>query len=178
MLDDLGLADGQPLGVARAAQQHGQLLALDALLGAAPEPPFLEHHAALLVDLGLAQRRAAREVRERGEAAVEQRVAIGGHLEHVDGLVERCVGVGVGAEAKPDRLQIGDQLVGLEVLGAVEIHVLGEMGEPPLVVGFEVGPRLDRELQRCASLGPQVPLDEVAQPVREHPAMHRGIEAQ
>ena len=64
----------------------------------------------------------------------------------VDGLVEVGVGVGVGAEAQPDRLEVGDHLVRrLEMAAAVEVHVLGEVREPLLVVGLGRRADLDGE---------------------------------
>ena len=50
VLDDLGLADRQPLGVARAVEQDRKLRVLYPLVGAQPEPPFLQDDASFLVD--------------------------------------------------------------------------------------------------------------------------------
>ena len=65
--DDVGLADRQPVGVARPVVEHGQLLLLDARAGAEAAAPFLDDHAALLVDLFRIEREAAGEVGQRGE---------------------------------------------------------------------------------------------------------------
>ena len=46
------------------------------------------------------------------------------------------------AEARADRLEERHQLAGLEVLGAVERHVLEEVREPALVVVFLDAPTL------------------------------------
>ena len=105
VLDDLGLADRQPVGVMRAVIEHRHLLAEDAVLGALPEPPFLEHDTALLLDLAIAERRPAREVRQRIEPACQHRGAVGRDLEHVHRFVEAGVRVGVRTEAHADRSQ-------------------------------------------------------------------------
>ncbi len=72
---------------------------------------------------------------QRQQSLVHIPVPIGGHVEHVDGLVETGGGVHVGAEAGANRLEKRDQLTGLEVLRAVERHVLDEVREAALV-GF------------------------------------------
>ena len=68
-----------------------------------------------------------------------------GNLQLVDGLVEARVRVHVRAEPHAERLhEVGDVLL-REVPGAVEGHVLDEVGEPALVVVFEDRARLDDE---------------------------------
>jgi len=54
------------------------------------------------------------KVGQRRDPTLEQRVAVGRHLEHVHRLVERRVGVCIGAEAQPDRFEVRRQLVGLK----------------------------------------------------------------
>ena len=91
VLDDLRLADRQPLGVARALEQHGKLRVLDPRVGAEPEPPLLEDDAALLVDLGRIERDVVRPVLEDEQRPIDDRRVVGRDLQLVDRLVEaRC----------------------------------------------------------------------------------------
>ena len=134
VLEDLAVADRQPLGVARAVEEDGELLVAHARLGAAAESPLLDHDAALLVDLLVLEGDAVGPVLEDLEGRVDDLRVVGRDLEHVDRLVEARVGVDVRAEAHADALEVVDQLLLLEVLGAVEGHVLDEVGQPALVV--------------------------------------------
>ena len=176
--DHVGKADGKPLGVARSVQEHGKLDALQARVRALAEPPFLEHDAALLVDLLLAERPSAGEIRERGEALLHQAAPIGGHLQHVHRLVECGVRVGVGAEARADGFEVGHQLAGREVPAPVEGHVLEHVRQPPLVLLLEDGPRVDGQAQGHAVLRPLVAPDVVGHPARQRPAADDGVEGE
>ncbi len=177
-LDDVGIADGQALGVTRAVHEDGELQALQARVRALAQAPFLQHDPALLVDLVLAQRPAAREVGEDGETLLHEAAAVAGHLEDVHRLVEAGVRIGVRAEARADGLQEPDELAGGEVLAAVEGHVLEEVGEAALVLLLEDGAGIDGQPQRHPVLGPRVAADVVGHPVRQPAATDGGVEGE
>ena len=81
------------------------------------------------------------------QALLQHRRVVGGHVEGVDGLVERGAGVGVLAEAHADLLDEVDHLLLLEQAGAVERHVLDEVGQPPLLLGLQHRPGVHRQAQ-------------------------------
>ena len=176
LLDDLGQTDRQAVGVARTVVDHRDLLAAHALAGALAAAPLLEHDAAFLVDFLVAQRGATREIGQHREPAIHQCVAVGRHFEHVDCFVERGVGICVGAKPQSDRLEVGDDFLGLEVLRAVEVHVLIEVREPALVILLDRGAGVHHEPQGGALLGLVVDADVVAQPIRQHAGTYAGVE--
>ena len=133
LLEHFRQSDRQPLGIARALEDHRQLLVGEARSGAEPAAPLLEDDAAFLLDLGRQQRDAGGEIAQHEHAAIDIARAIGRNLEHVDRLVERRRGVDVRAEARADRFEERDQLARLEMLGAVERHVLEEVREAALI---------------------------------------------
>ncbi len=59
----------------------------------------------------------------------------------IDRFVETGVGVQIGPEPNPRRLQEVNQFIFGEILGAVELHVLHEVRQPLLVVVFQHRPR-------------------------------------
>ena len=71
VLQDLGQADRQALGVARALEDHRQLLVGQARAGAEPAAPFLEDDAAFLFDFGGQQRDAGGEILQHQHAAID-----------------------------------------------------------------------------------------------------------
>jgi hypothetical protein len=116
-----------------------------------------------------------RPVLEDVEGAGDERGAVGGDLQLVDGLVEAGVGVEVGAESHADALEVIDDLLLLEVLRAVERHVLDEVGEPLLVVVLEHRAGVHRQAQLGPLLGAPVGADVVAEPVRQSADPHGRI---
>ena len=172
---DLGRADRDAFGVPRLVVEDRRLLLEDAPRRALPQPPLFDHHAAFLVDLDRVERHAAGKVGERQQSLVDQALLVGRHLQHVDGLVKRGVGVDVRAEARAGGLEERDQLAGLEVLRAVERHVLEQVREPALVVVFEQRPGLHRQPHQHALFRAGVLAHVVAQAVGQRPDGHRRV---
>ena len=75
-----------------------------------------------------------------------------------------------GPESRPDPFEIAEHLARLEVLAAVERHVLDEMRQAQLIVALLDRPGLDGEAERHALLGarvlPDVELEAVGQRAR------------
>ena len=86
-----------------------RLLVEEAHTGATTEPPLLEHHAALLVDLERIERHAVRPVAKDADRFTQELGSVGRYLEGVDRLVERRVRVEVGAEGHAALLQEVDE---------------------------------------------------------------------
>ena len=153
VLDNVRQPDREALGVARAGVLDRELDAVHALLRALPEPPLLEHDAALALDGRVGEGDAAGPLAQHVEAGREDGRRVGRDLEHVDGLVERRVGVEVRPEARPDALEVADELGLGEALGPVEGHVLEQVREPALVLVLEHAAGVDGQAQLGAALG-------------------------
>ena len=162
-LDDLFLADGQALGVARAPQQDRELRVAHPGVGPPVEAPFLDDDAALLLDGRRVEAQPVGPILEDEERRLQDGRGVRGHLEHVDRLVEAGEGVEVGPEAHADGLHEIDELLAREVPGAVEGQVLDHVGQAPLVVVLEHGAGPDDEPE----LGPVAGLAVLADPVTE-----------
>ena len=175
---DLGRADRDALGVARLVVEDRRLLLEDAPRRALAQPPLLDHHAAFLVDLLRVERHAAGKVGQREQPLVDQPFLVGGHLQHVDRLVKRRVGVDVRAEARAGGLEERDQLAGLEVLRAVERHVLEQVREPALVVVFEHRAGLHGQPHQHPLFRARVLAHVVAQAVGQRADGHRRVGGQ
>ena len=82
------------------------------------------------------------------------------------------------AEARADRLEERHQLARLEVLGAVERHVLEEVREPALIGLLLDGAGIDGQPHRHALGRARILPDEVAEAVRQLAGLHRRIDRQ
>ena len=99
--------------------------------------------AALVVDVLVGKQQAVGPVVEDIEARVDVgRVGGGDVVDIIDGLVDAGVGIEVGTELHADFLAELHHAVALEMLAAVEAHVLQEVGEAALVLLFEDGTHL------------------------------------
>ena len=161
----LGLPDRQAVRIEGALEQDGELGVEHPGLRPPPEPPLLDHHSALGVHLLGVEEHGAGPVLEDLERRLQHFRIVHGDAQHVDGLVEAGVGVDVGTELHPDRLQVVDQLLLLEVLGAVEGHVLGEVGQTELVLILQDGAGVHHQAKLGAVLGGAVLAHVVAEAV-------------
>jgi hypothetical protein len=117
-----------------------------------------------------------RPVLEDVERLAHDRRRIGGDLEHVDGLVERRVGVQVRPEAHAGALEEVHEVGLREAARAVEGHVLDEVRDAELRLVFEDRPGVDDEAELGALLGERVAPDQIAKAVRQAPAAHGAVE--
>ena len=175
---DVRFANRHPLRVPRLVEEDGQLLVADARPRAEAPAPLFDDDPALLVDLVRIQRQAAGEVGERRQPAQEDVVGIGRQLQHVDRFLEAGIRVHVGTQARSGPLEVRHQLARLEVGAAVERHVLQEVRQSLLIVGFVKRARLDRQAQRDALRRPWVLPDEKLQPVAQRSTADAGVEGE
>ena len=161
------VADGKPLGVARALEEDRELLVRHARVGATAQSPFLDDDTALLFDLRRIQRDPARPVLEDVECLALDARRVGRDLQFVDRLVEARRGVDVRAEPHPDGLEVAHELILREAGRPVERHVLEEMGEPLLVVVLEDRAGVDDQAQLGTLLRLLVAADVVPDAVRQ-----------
>ena len=91
--------------------------------------------AALLVDLALLQGEATGPVAEDEQTGVERGDRVCRHVvDVVHSLVDGGVGIEIAAELDALGAAPLNEVVAFEVVGAIERHVLEEMGETALVL--------------------------------------------
>ena len=125
-------------------------------------------HAALLVNLLVGEQQAVAPILEHEQARVEGALASGGHVvDVIDGLGEVGVGIHIGTEVQTDPLDEVHNAVALavEVLTAVEGHVLQEVGQTVLVVLLLHGAHALGDVEVGTVLGIIVVTDVIGQAV-------------
>ena len=98
-----------------------------------------------------------------------------GQIQHVNGAVEGCVGVGIAAEVHAHALEKLDEGAGRVVGAAVERHVFEEVGEAALGVGLVERAGGDDETEGGARARFGVGADGVANAVGERAGVDGGI---
>ena len=104
-------------------------------------------------------------LRMLGEPSVDQALDHAGPPDRA--ADERAASVG---------LEIRDQFTRLEMRAPVEGHVLDQVSQTLLVVGFEERAGFDRQPQRDALLRPRILPNEIFQPVGQCAGANGGIE--
>jgi hypothetical protein len=165
--DALRGPDRQSVGVPGILEQHRQVPVEHSLPRPPARSPFLQHHPALLPDLGGVERHAVSPVFQNLERAGQNPRAVIGHLELIHRLVEGGRGVEIGPEAHPDGLDVVHQFLLGEVGGTVERHVLDEMSQSPLVVVLQHRPGVHHQTEFGPVRRPPVDPDVVAEPIGE-----------
>ena len=158
--------DGHALAVLRTRVQRLELVLEHALLGAAAQAPLLVDHAALLVDLLVGEQQAVTPVLEDQQARVDSALAGAGHVvDVVNGLGNAGIGVQVLTEGYTQRAGIVDDALALavEVLTAVEGHVLQEVGQTTLTFFLLDGAHALCDVEVHAVLGIIVVADVISQ---------------
>ena len=154
------------MGDERVGDQELELLLHEAHLHRVAGVFLGKNDAPFGVDFFAFEESAVGEVTHHGEGEVEGGFREVGKVEHVDGLVERSVGVGVGPEGDAETLHLRDELLGVgKVAGAIEDHVLEEVGDAALVVGFHEGTGVDVEAEGDALGGLGIGDDHVAETI-------------
>ena len=164
-MQDIDLAD-------RMAGRHPLAWKLEAeallehAIGRTVAGAFLrKHHAAFAVDGALANRQFGGHFAQQLQRGVDG-VFVGlRQVELVDGLVEVGGRVGVGAEGQAVAFQDLDHLALGHGLGAVEGHVLQEVGETLLGVGFHQRAGVEAQAQRRLAGRDRLAVDGVAHAV-------------
>ena len=131
-------ADGQAVCIFVVGIDLGKDLFVHTHLGVLAAAPLFVDDAALLVDVLTLEKQAVSPVMEDPQAGVDG--ARNGNRHVVDVIncfVYGRVCIQVSSELHTDRFQILDQSVAGEMLGAIEAHVLKEVGQTALVFVFE-----------------------------------------
>ena len=163
----LDVTDRQSFRVARTLEQHGQLLVAHARTGTETQPPFLDHNAALFVDLLAIESDVVCPVLQNLKGCVDDFLAIGRDDEEIVGVVKAGRSVHVGTEPHPERLEDRHEFLLGKMLGAVERHVLHEVRQAELVLVLLHRTHAHNEPQLGAFGGIRVLADPEAQAVIE-----------
>ncbi len=131
--------------------------------------------AALAVDGGGIEQQPVGALAHQHQGLVETVVVGERQVELVDGLGLGRRGIGVGAERQAEPLQLLDHLPFGHVLGAVEGHVLEEVGEALLGVGLHQRAGVEPQAQGGLPRRGGVAQDGVAHAVGQHAEAHAGI---
>ena len=115
---------GAAAGVERGAEEEVEPVLLEARVESLVEAPLLQHHATLKLDFYRVERYRVGPVAKNLEGGLGDFGIVGRNFQKVQGVVEAGLGVKVGAEGAADGLEVFDDLLLGEALGAVEGHVL------------------------------------------------------
>ena len=130
----------------------------------------------LLLNLLLFQEQTVGPVPQNHEAGVDNRLARRGYITYIiDRLVDRSVGVQVVTKLHTDGLAPAQQFVALEVLRAVEGHVLEEVSQTALRVVLLNRAHLLGNVELGALFGPVVVTNVISQSVVKFTDAHVGV---
>ncbi len=174
-LDLLDLADGQPPGRQLTLQREGQLLFDDPQSGGVTGPFLGQDHTAFPADGAVADEQLAGPLAQQHEAGVDGVLVSPRQVELIDRFGPRGLGVGVGSERQAMALEYLDHLVFGHPPGALEIHVLQEVRDALLGVGFHQRSGVIAHAQGGLAGGGGVAHDGVAHAVAEHAEADVGI---
>ena len=178
LLENFRLPDGETIGIARTAKDHGKLFGPNAFARAKPDSPLRQHDAAFGDHLGRIEQHTEGDIAEKTKALLQNAGAVGRHRQDVDRFVESCLRVEVGAKSHADRFQILDDIVLREAFGTIERHVLDEVREPLLIIILENRAGVHDQTQLGALLRLLVAAHVVAQSIRQRPDAYRWIDRQ
>lgn len=164
------------VAVLRTGIELGQVALQHAHLGAGAQTPLFVNHATLLLYLLLFEQQSVGPVVENEQAGVDDALAGRRHITYIIyRLVNRGVGIQVGSELHANALAPAQQLVALEVLRAIEGHVLQEVGQSALVVILLDGADLLCNVELGTILGPVVVTDVIRQSIVQFTDANIGV---
>ena len=140
-------ADRLALRIERAGQQEVEHRLGRATGRRVAEALLAQDDAALGLDLVGGQRQPASDLAQDADALVDQCCVVARQVQLVHGLVEAGPRIGVRTKGQARALQERHELTRRQVLRALEGHVLEEMGEAALRLGFHERAGLDQEAQ-------------------------------
>ena len=170
--DDFFKADGETVGIFGAFEHDGPSGFAEAFLGTETATPLFEDDATLVFDFVLFKEELGSPAVEDFETHLDKLFVVGREFDVVDGFVEGGPGVDATAEFDTVFLEGADHLVALVVLGAVEGHVLAEVGKTLLVVVFKDGTGVGDETELDTVFGLFVGTDVVGHAVGQFADFH------
>ncbi len=179
VVDHRHQTDGVAQTVLRAGIEGRKIALKHAAAGTGAQAPLLVDDATLLVDLVLFERQSARPVAQDEQAGVDVVGIGGGHVvDVVHRLVDGREGIEVATELHADRLAIAQQGIALEVVAAVEGHVLEEVGQTALALLLLDGTHALGNVEVGTVLRPVVVPDVVSKAVGQFTRSDIGIHGQ
>ena len=166
VVDDFHQTDGHAMTVFRVGVQLRQVALQHTLRGTGTQAPLFVDDATLLLYLLLFQQQTVSPVIENQQTGVDDALTGRRNITYIiHRLVNAGVGIQVRSELHADALTPAQQLVALEVLAAVESHVLQEVGQSALVVILLDGAHTLGDVELCTLLRPGMVADVVGQSV-------------
>ena len=145
-------------------------------LGVAAAAAFLDDDGTLEVELFLLVEYVVSVFTEDEQAAVGHALTLHGDVvEHVLCLLKAGGRVDVAAELGSDALEVVEYALAGEALGAVEAHVLEEVGETVLVGSLEDTSGLGGQIELGPVFGKRVLADVIGESIVELTNLHGGI---
>ena len=165
--------DRQTVCILAALVQCRQCLFVHTHHGSHARTPFLVNHATFLVYLFRVQCQVVGPVVQHQQTRVDDAVAYHRHVgDVVHRLVQRGICIQVLAELHADFLQILPQQVAGEMRRTVKAHVLQEVRQTALVVLFQNGTHVLRNVEIGPLFGQLVMADVIRQSVFQFPDTH------
>ena len=173
--DDGFLTDRQAAGDEGIGQGEFEALDHHAVVHIVAGEFFAHDDAAFLFEFLVREEHVLGDIREEKEAFFQEGFGGFREFQFINGFLEGGVGIGVGPEGHAEPLEELDHFVSREMGGAIEGHVLKEVGEALLVVLFHEGTRPDIEAGTDLFGGFAVGKDGVADAVGQAAELGFGV---
>ena len=174
--------NGQALSIAIAGDKLRKDGFVHTECGTGTCTPLFMNHTALLVNLVTIEGEVTTPIVKDEQTAINDawmKCFINGHIGNViDGLIDGCIGIYIGAELDTMTLQILKHTLVREVLGAVESHVLKEVSKTALALLFEYRANFLSNEELGVMLGQIVVTNVVSEAIRQLAIAHLRIHGQ
>ena len=175
-IECLRRADRQTLGIKRAGVEEGDLRFEIAHLPAVAVAQFRQHHAALARHgLGI-EFKLARCLAHQHQRSAQQRGIVARQVEHIGGLLEIGLGIGIGTEGQPFSLKQAHHFALGDIGRAVERHMFDEMGKAALIVRLVERTGGDLHAHGGSALGRRILADDIAHAIGQATEPVGGID--
>jgi hypothetical protein len=173
--DDVQVADRQTIAQTLARGEEGEEDLQRAHARAVAGALLALDDAALAVDRVRGEQQFGGDFTQGEQAGVHHLVGGVGQVQHIGGLVETGLGVGVAPEGHPQPFQVLGHVALGDMGRTVEGHVFEEVGQALLVVAFRQGARVDAQTQGRLMRRGGVVQDGVAHAVGQDAEAHGGV---
>ena len=130
--------------------------------------PLFPDHAPLFLNSRIGQREKTRPIMQDQQARInDSRRSHRGIGHHIDGLVERGIGIEVLAITHPDTFDVFVHAVVGEMYASIESHVLQEMRQSPLVLFFEDRAHILSNIKIRSLLGQRIVANIIGQSITQ-----------
>ena len=176
VVDHIDATDWHTLGIFAVGIHFGKQLVPDSLLCATAGTPLFTDHTPFVFQFLIFQCDGIRPVMQYQQGRIHQ-VGIGrGNVGHeIDRLVERGVGIDVGAKFNAVVLQIVEHVLAGEVLCPVKSHVFEEVSQTGLVVFFLHRSNLLSNVKISSVFRESVVPDVISESVFQFTRSHVGV---